>query len=67
MLTMLFFFSLLKALDLLVNFKKVEKLQFKIACLGIDIDAKNGILAVPDKKMEKICLLCKRVHQETNY
>ena len=50
--------NLLDALGLPVNFKKVEKPQTKITCLGIDIDAKNGILTVPDKKMEKIRMLC---------
>ena len=33
--------NLLDALGLPVNFKKVEKPQTKITCLGIDIDAKN--------------------------
>ena len=45
--------NLLDRLGLPVNFLKVEKPQTKIMCLGIDIDAKNGILTVPDKKMEK--------------
>ena len=46
--------NLLEALGLPVNFKKVEKPQTKITCLGIDIDVKNGILSTPDMKMEKI-------------
>ena len=50
----------------------MEKPQTKITCLGIDIDAKNGILTVPDKKMEKKVDYVhngdkKRAQQETNY
>ena len=49
--------NLLEALGLPINFKKVEKPQSKITCLGIDIDARNGILTIPDRKMEKISFI----------
>ena len=48
-----------------VNYKKVEKPNAKITCLGIDIDAKNGILTVPDRKMEKIRVLCTQWRYKT--
>ena len=57
--------NLLEALGLPVNFKKVEKPQSKITCLGIDIDARNGILTIPDRKMEKIRSLCTHWRQKT--
>ena len=42
--------NLLDTLGLPVNFKKVEKPQTKITCLGIDIDAKTGTLTIPNKR-----------------
>ena len=37
-----------------VNLKKVSAPTQKITCLGIDVDAKEGILSVPKEKLQKI-------------
>ena len=50
--------NLLEALGLPVNHKKVAAPTHKITCLGIDVDAKEGTLSVPDEKLQKIKNLC---------
>ena len=62
------FNSLLNLLDqvgLPVNINKVEAPSSVITCLGIQIDAKNGILSVPDKKLQEIKHLTSHWLQKT--
>ena len=49
---------LLRHLGLRSKDKKVEPLSHKIICLGIEIDAKMGILSISRDKLQKIIKMC---------
>ena len=51
--------NVLRQVGLPVNEKKVGTPGTKITCLGILIDTKEGILAIPEQKMAEIKKLCK--------
>ena len=46
--------NLLQALGLPINFKKVEGPPSEITCLGININARTGVLTIPQEKNYKI-------------
>ena len=46
--------NLLKALGLLINYKKVEEPHYEITCLGININARSAVLTIPNNKIRKI-------------
>ena len=50
--------NLLEDLGPPINFKKVEEPSSTITCLGIEINAKEGTLAIPDQKLNDIKHLC---------
>ena len=44
----------MQALGLPINYKKVEEPHHEITCLGIKINARSGVLTIPDNKINKI-------------
>ena len=41
-----------------INSKKLEPPSHSVTCLGIQINAKDGIISIPDEKLRKIKELC---------
>ena len=58
--------NLLQALGLPISYKKVEEPHYEITSLGININARSGVLTIPDSKICKIKSLIKHwLHKET--
>ena len=49
----------LQQVDLSVNASKIEAPKSIIACLGIQIDAKEEKISIPDKKLKEIKQICR--------
>ena len=51
--------NILQQVGLPVNEKKLEPPSSVITCLGIEIDAKNGKITIPNNKLQEIQQICK--------
>ena len=51
--------NILQQVGLPVNQQKVEPPSSVIVCLGIQINAKTGVISIPDKKLQEIQEICK--------
>ena len=48
----------LDSLGIPINHKMVEEPHYEITCLGININARSGLVTIPDSKINKIkCLI----------
>ena len=52
--------NLLQVVGLPINQKKVEKLGEQVTCLGIEINARTGILKIPENKMLEVKEMCSK-------
>ena len=50
--------NILAELGLPINSKKLEPRSHSVTCLGIQINAKDGIISIPDEKVKNIKELC---------
>ena len=52
--------NLITSLGLPINQEKVSNPVTRLTCLGIDIDAKSGMLHIPNNKLQEIQRVCQR-------
>ena len=52
--------NLLQVVGLPINQKKVEKPGEQVTCLGIEINARTGILKIPENKMLEVKEMCSK-------
>ena len=56
----------LQFVGLPINMKKVEQPSDQITCLGIQINARTGVLKIPDDKMQEVVTLCRKWAVQTH-
>ena len=50
--------NLLQRVGLLINQKKIEEPGEQVTCLGIEINARTGVLKIPQNKMAEVKEMC---------